>query len=115
MSQSNSSTDHFGWSVYKGAPSDIREEFLRELDLEKNLPLVTWEGQVGMLDGAPDDIILKYLPMIHWRGQVQLYLKHLSVASMEQAAPLLHDMAKRQLKIPVLISREKFLKRRWKY
>lgn len=113
MSQSNSSTDHFGWSVYKGATPEIREAFLKELDLEHSLPLVTWQGQVGMLDGAPDEIILQYLPLIYWRGQVELFNKHLSVGAMPQAISKLHKMAKRHLKIEE--PKSKLLKRRWDY
>lgn len=113
MSQSSSSTDHFGWSVYKGSPDNIREEFLRELDLDKNLPLVTWQGQVGMLDGAPADIILHYLPKVYWLAQVELYLKHLPVGRMKEAEPLLHDMAKRRLRIEVKKSQKTW--KRWHY
>lgn len=111
MSQSNSSTEHFGWKVYKVSPPDMQEAFLKELDLSANLPLVTWEGQVGMLDGAPDDVILMYLEQVYWKGQIVLFEKHLSVSAHFRAIPLLHPLAKRHLKLPA----PKTKVRRWDY
>lgn len=111
MSQSNSSSEAFGWKVYRGAPQEIRDAFLEELNLDFQLKLVTWQGQVSLLDGAPDDVIIKYLPQLYWKAQIVMYEKHLSVGAHEDAIPHLHVLAKRHLKIPIPTP----VRKRWHY
>lgn len=111
MPQSNSSSEAFGWKVYRLAPQEIKDAFLKELNLDFQLPLVTWEGQVNLLDGAPDDVIIKYLPQLYWKAQVEMYEKHLSVSSHEKAIPFLDVLAKRYLKIAI----PKPVRKRWHY
>lgn len=112
MAVTDRSTNFLGWSVYKASPPEMQEQFLEKMDLEKNLPLVTWPGQVGMLDGAPADILIKYLPMLYWRAQVEVWNKHLPVGSMTQEAiDTLKPEAKRYLKLTPINK----LVKRWTY
>lgn len=92
----------------------MQAEFLRELRLDETLPSVPWRGQVSLLDGAPDDIIIKYFKKLYWKAQVAMFELHLSVEAHSQAIPLMDDRAKRALKIQIQTQSRKPVSR-WKY
>lgn len=114
MSQSNNASEHFGWKVYRVSPPELQEVFLKELCLDETLPTVTWRGQVSLLDGAPDDVILKYFKNLYWKAQVEMFEVHLSVSAHEKAIPLMDDRAKKALKIQTETEGKKPVSR-WEY
>lgn len=110
MKDINRGTEIFGWRIYSLSSPERQKEILDEIDLDKNLPLCTWKGQVGLLDGAPEEILLAYLSKVYWKAQVELF-NNLPAKSLDKAESLLDDRAKRALKIEV----KKPKKTRWTY
>lgn len=73
------------WQTYAHASQELRDALLKDVNLDKNLPLATWKGQVSMLDGAPAEILEKYISKVYYLAQIALYhelpVKRLKVVS----------------------------------
>jgi hypothetical protein len=112
MSDINKGTDIFGWRIYNLSSSFRKQEILREIDLDKNLPLCTWQGQIGLLDGAPEEILLAYLPKVYWKAQIVLF-NNLPAQALPRAEKLLDDRAKSKLGLVKKTKKDK--KAGWSY
>lgn len=109
MHDINKGTEIFGWKIYSLSTDERKAEILQELDLDKNLPLCTWQGQIGLLDGAPEEILIKYLPKIYWKAQIVLF-NALPAKSLKRAEKLLDERAASKLGVA-----KKKKTTRWKY
>ena len=87
----------YTWGQYKAADDDTKKKILEELDLDKNLPLMTWKEQAELFKGCPPDVIALFIGKLCTEAQVKVYRDYLPVGARDKARPLLKYEARKKL------------------
>lgn len=82
----------FSWQNFQQVSPEIQEQLLEGMGLN-HLDRMTWKKQAETLDGAPEEVVLRYFGELSWEAQVKVWNDSLPVGARREAYKALKPQA----------------------